>query len=50
MQSNSQAYRRTDSALEKAFVYKIGDNTMFVDKAYNVLPTLERYEGLQEII
>ena len=49
MQSNSQAYRRTDSALEKAFVYKIGSNTMFVDKEYNVLPTLENYEGLQEI-
>ena len=49
MQSNSQAYRRTDSALEKAFVYKIGNNTMFVDKQYNVLPTLENYEGLQEI-
>jgi len=49
MQYNSQAYRRTDSALEKAFVYKIGDNTIFVDKEYHVLPTLERYEGLQEI-
>ena len=49
MQSNSQAYRRTDNALEKAFVYKIGSNTMFVDKDYNVVPTLENFEGLQEI-
>lgn len=49
MQSNSQQYKRSDSALDKAFVYKIGNNTVFVDSEYNVVPQLERFEGLHEI-
>jgi hypothetical protein len=49
MQSNSQAYSRSDSALEKAIVYKIGDNTIYVDSSYNVVPELERFEGLFEV-
>lgn len=49
MQSNLQAYRRTDSILDKGLVYKIGDNIMYIDSEYNVVPDIERFEGLFEI-
>lgn len=49
MQYSSQDYGRVDGALDKAFVYRIGNNTFFVDKDYNVLSDLDDYNGLKEI-
>ena len=49
MQSNSQEYRRADNALDKAIVYKLGNNTLYVDRSYNVVTDLERFPGLFEV-